>query len=115
MWRIITGFELESETSKKLESFLDLEEKELKIYLSILSLGSIGTLGQISMLSGYDILITNAGLESLANKGFIMQHKGTISRYYALEPFLESYIKLFDPMSYLTLIRKLSKGLENSS
>ena len=77
-------------------------------------MGSIGTLGQISMLSGYDILITNTGLESLANKGFIMQHKGTISRYYALEPFLESYIKLFDPMSYLTLIRKLSKGLENS-
>ncbi len=92
-----------------------MEEKELKIYVSLLSLGSIATLGQISMLSGYDILITNASLESLANKGFIMQHKGKISRYYALEPFLETYIKLFDPMSYLTLIRKLSKGLENSS
>lgn len=111
---IITGFLLDDNVSKKLESFLDLEEKELKIYLSLLSLGSIGTLGQVSMISGYDILITNEALESLTNKGFLMHQKGTISRYYALEPFLESYIKLFEPMSYLTLIRKLSKALEES-
>lgn len=108
------GFELESEISKKLEKYLDIDEKELKIYLSLISLGNTGTLGQISMLSGFDILITNLNLESLSNKGFIMQYKGKITRYYALEPFLESFIKLFDPMSYLTLIRKLSKALENS-
>ena len=111
---IITGFELEDEISKKLESYLDLDEKELKVYLSLLSLGSIGTLGQVSMISGFDILITNATLESLTNKGFLMHQKGTISRYYALEPFLESYIKLFDPMGFMTLIRKLSKALEES-
>ena len=110
----ITGFNLESESLKKLEKFLDLDDKEVKIYLTLLSLGSIGTLGQISMLSGFDILITNAALESLTNKGFLMQHKGTISRYYALEPFLETYIKLFDPMGFLTLIRNLSKGIEDS-
>ena len=105
---------MDTETSKKLEKYLDLEEKELKIYLSLLSLGSIGTLGQISMISGFDILITNAALESLTNKGFLMHQKGTISRYYALEPFLETYIKLFDPMGFLTIIRKLSKALEES-
>ena len=110
----ITGFNLDSDSLKKLDIFVDLDDKEVKIYLTLLSLGSIGTLGQISMLSGFDILITNAALESLTNKGFLMQHKGTISRYYALEPFLETYIKLFDPMGFLTLIRNLSKGIEDS-
>lgn len=110
----MTGFELDEITTKKIEKFLDLEEKEIKIYISLLSLGNVGTLGQISMVAGLDILVTNAALEGLSNKGYIMQHKGKISRYYALEPFLESYIKLFDPMGFLTLIRNLSKSLENS-
>lgn len=110
----MTGFQLDEDESKKLEKYLDLDDKELKVYLGLLSLGNVATLGQISMTVGFDILVTNASLESLTHKGFITFDKSNISRYYALEPFLESYTKLFDPIGFAGIIRKLSKSLESS-
>lgn len=105
---------MNEEVSKQLETFLDLEEKEIKVYLALLSLGNIATLGQASMVAGFDILVTNAALDGLTQKGYLMHYKDYISRYYALEPFLDNYTKLFDPFSFAGLIRKLTKSLETA-
>jgi hypothetical protein len=108
------GFEINNAISKDLEQYLDLDSKELKIYLGLLSLGNTATLGQISLITGFDIIITGSALESLTHKGYVSQFKGTISRYMALEPFLESFTKLFDPIAFAGVIRKISKSLEET-
>lgn len=109
---ILTGFELKEDVAADLERYLDLETKELKIYLGLLSLGNVATLGQISLITGFDIIVSGSVLENLINKGYVSKFKSDISRYMALEPFLESYTKLFDPMAFAGVIRKLSKSLE---
>ncbi|MHA2364496.1 MAG: hypothetical protein ACXAC7_11100 [Candidatus Hodarchaeales archaeon] len=110
----MTGFQLNDKQITVLKDFLTLKDKELKVFLALLSLGNTGTLGQISMLSGLDIISTQQNLQVLSGRGFIKTVPGLVSRYYALEPFLESYIRMFDPDSFSGLLEIISKSLIDS-
>lgn len=110
----MTGFQTNLDELKKLEVFLSLNQEELRIYNGLISLGSMATLGQISTVTGVDIVASSGLLDSLVGRGYVKRVPGPISRYYALEPFLDTYIQLFDPKGFASLIDKITGSLKTS-
>ncbi|MFX0061568.1 MAG: helix-turn-helix domain-containing protein [Candidatus Hermodarchaeota archaeon] len=107
----MTGFQFDPKKYSKLSKIFNLPERETKVYTGLLSLGS-GTLGQISLASGLDIISTAEVLKSLEQQGFIKKIAGPVSRFIVMEPWLQSFVLMFDTSSLVSLQQAFTKQVE---
>ncbi|MFX1535430.1 MAG: helix-turn-helix domain-containing protein [Promethearchaeota archaeon] len=110
----MTGFQFDPKKYSKLSKIFNLPERETKVYTGLLSLGS-GTLGQISLVSGLDIISTAEVLKSLEQQGFIKKIAGPISRFIVMEPWLQSFVLMFDTSSLVSLQQAFTKQVEEET
>ncbi|MHA1451049.1 MAG: hypothetical protein ACTSP4_16730 [Candidatus Hodarchaeales archaeon] len=106
----MVGIQMNSEEDlEKLNKILGLTTEQSKVYIGIMSLGT-GTLGQVSTVTGLDIITTSAAMD----QGFITEIPGIIRRYMFQEPFLKSFILSFDPITLIELKEVIDKRLSSS-
>src|SRR3972149_9951079 len=111
----MVGFAVKEGDIQRISSILKFEgdENSTKVYLALLNLGS-GTLGQISSLTGLDLISTTKSLESLVLRGYCGRI-GKLQHYYALEPFLDNVIHSIDLLATETIQELILGRLERSS
>lgn len=109
----MVGFQLNSEESKKILELLGIGDVQLQVYLGLIAIGS-GTLGEISIISGIDILQTRQALNELEKQNYInsVHTETSITRYIALEPFLKGFYITYDSMTLATMRDRLKEKLD---
>jgi len=85
---------------------LGLDQDHLSIYLAAVSLGR-GTLGQISQLSGVNVLESAEILKELAGQGLIAILPGVVSRFIPVLPFLKAFSAVYDTSIIVSIADQL--------
>ena len=75
---------------------LGLDKEQISVYNASVVLGR-GTLGQISQLSGVNILKTASILKELEGSNLVVVFPGIIKRFVPMLPFLRSFSIMYDP------------------
>ncbi|MHA2296427.1 MAG: helix-turn-helix domain-containing protein [Candidatus Hodarchaeales archaeon] len=109
----MTGITISEEQLQKLSDILGLTKEQIKVYIGLMTLGS-GTLGQVSTVSGLDVMTADMAIRDLKDQGFTKEIPGIIRRYVFQEPFLQSFILTFDPITILGLKKQIDKRLSSS-
>ncbi|MHA2245758.1 MAG: helix-turn-helix domain-containing protein [Candidatus Hodarchaeales archaeon] len=92
-------------TSKELQTMFDilgLNEHQSLVYMYLLSVGSL-TIGQISQLTGLNYIQVRGAMEVLVGSDFVDWTPGKINRYFAREPFLQTFMLAYDPITLLSI------------
>ncbi len=115
----MSGIELTSEELQTIFDVLGLNENQSLVYFSLLSVGNL-TIGQISQLTGLNYIQVRNAIEVLVGGEYIDWVPGKISRYYAREPFLKSFLLSYDTITLVSIqdstskkITALKKDLQN--
>lgn len=103
----MVGFILTSDELQNLFDILGLNENQSLVYLSLLSMGTM-TVGQISQLTGLNYIQVRDAMEVLIGSEYVDWTPGIISRYFAREPFLKTFLLAYDPLTLIS-IRKTTK------
>ena len=107
----MVGIILDAEKVAKISTYLKLSDNSTKVYLVMLNIGS-GTLGQLSLLTGFDPITAATSLDELRVRGLVKAIPNTITRYYCLEPFIEAIIQSIDPEAYHTITEMIENRLK---
>jgi hypothetical protein len=105
-----------SSTNNEILSKIGLEEDMYKVYLAVYSMGSVATIGQISLITGLDLLKVSKVVEDLINLGFLKKVEGLMPRYIALHSHLLSTVEFDKNFRYemLNLRFQIEKDLEGA-
>ncbi|TET30163.1 MAG: hypothetical protein E3J70_05255 [Candidatus Heimdallarchaeota archaeon] len=71
----------------------DLSEQEIKVYSTVLGLGS-ATIGEINLAIKMELPEIYVQIKQLEEIGYIKQIPGRVPRYIAMEPFLKNYAQV---------------------
>ena len=105
---------MSSNNSEILSKILD--EEQYDVYLSVYSMGSVASIGQISLITGLDLLKVSKVVEDLINLGLLKKVEGLMPRYIALHSHLLSTVELDKNFRYemLNLRFQIEKDLEEA-
>lgn len=105
-----------SSVNSEILSKIGLEEEQYKVYLAVYSMGSVATIGQISLITGLDLLKVSKVVEDLINLGFLKKVEGLMPRYIALHSHLLSTVEFDKNFRYemLNLRFQIEKDLEGA-
>ena len=71
----------------------DLSEKEIRVYSTVLGLGT-ATIGEINLAIKMELPEIYVQIKQLEEIGYIKQIPGKVPRYIAMEPFLKNYAQV---------------------
>ncbi len=105
---------MSSNNSEILSKILD--EEQYEVYLSVYSMGSVASIGQISLITGLDLLKVSKVVEDLINLGLLKKVEGLMPRYIALHSHLLSTVEIDKNFRYemLNLRFQIEKDLEEA-
>lgn len=106
----MVGIILSSDELQTIFDILGLNENQSLVYFSLLSVGTL-TIGQISQLTGLNYFQVQDALEVLIGSEYVDWTPGKISRYFAQEPFLKTYLLSYDPLTLLSIRDKTKNTL----
>ncbi|MFW9993719.1 MAG: helix-turn-helix domain-containing protein [Candidatus Odinarchaeota archaeon] len=109
----LTGIKIPDKQLQRLSQILGLTAEQAKAYLGLMNLGT-GTLGQVSTVSGLDVITTGVAIKDLLDQGFVVEIPGIIKRYLFQQPFLESFVLAYDPITLMELKKQIDKRLSSS-
>ncbi len=96
-----------SHVAQTLEEFLNLDEEDARVYAALLTVNG-ATLGQISELSGYDVLKVARVLENLTAQRLVTSHGGKFPWYVAAAPYIPATMALLDSSDLVHAQKMLS-------
>ena len=105
-----------STINNEILSKMGLDEEQYQVYLAIYSMGSASAIGQVSLITGFDLLKVSKVVEDLINLGFLKKVEGLIPRYIALQSQLLSTVEFDRNFRYemLNLRFQIEKDLEGA-
>jgi len=107
----MVGFILTSDELQILFDILGLDENQSLVYLSLLSMGTL-TVGQISQLTGLNYIQVRDAMEVLIGSEYVDWTPGRISRYFAREPFLKTFLLAYDPLTLISIRKTTRKRID---
>lgn len=98
----------------KVAQILGLTEEQSRVYFAALNL-RFGTLGEISQLSGVNIVETANALEVLESQNLVRRIRGIISRFMVFLPWLRTFYLTYDPLTLISVSKQFQKKFRQST
>ncbi|MFW9915533.1 MAG: hypothetical protein ACFFGZ_07960 [Candidatus Thorarchaeota archaeon] len=99
----------------KVTQILGLTEEQARVYFAALNL-RYGTLGEISQLSGVNIMETARNLEILESQNLVRRIEGKIiSRFMPFLPWLRTFYLTYDPITLVSVGKQFQESFRHAT
>lgn len=107
--------EINDSEKDKVAQILGLTDEQAKVYFAALNL-RFGTLGEISQLSGINIMETARSLEILDSQNLVRRIEGKIiSRFMPFLPWLRTFYLTYDPITLVSVGKQFQENFRRST
>ncbi len=106
--------ELDASERKTVSDILGLTEEQSRCYFAALNL-RFGTLGEISQLSGVNVMEAARSLEILESQNLVRRLPGIISRFMPFLPWLRTFFLTYDPITLVTVGKQFQDNFRRST
>lgn len=107
--------EVDDSEKDKVAQILGLTEEQARVYFAALNL-RYGTLGEISQLSGINIMETARTLEILESQSLVRRIEGKIiSRFMPFLPWLRTFYLTYDPITLVSVGKQFQENFRHAT